>query len=566
MRIIKNVTRTSVWVMVLSTSILSLHAVAALPIGSQLPGAQQQRSIETERRKKQDERLLEKKKTPEKPTVDTQQVEPAKPEVSDITGPRFALKAINFTDSDVFSDEELSEYSKSYVDRDVTFSELQKLVAELNAKYYERGFITAQAVIPAQKLTSGVLNINLIEGHVGKIELQGNDATKRSYIVNRIGQEPGDLFELQPLQDSLLYFNKTNDVQLTSELQPGEKFGETDIRVEAYEPRTFVIELFGDNSGSTSTGEERGGINVEHKSLFGYRDSLRVSATGSKGSREKSISYSVPVNTKGGQLAFYYYDSDINIVHGALSNLNVGGGSTLRQYDFSQPIFINELWKIDGLAQVQDRHSYTDVDYEKIISSEIVNPSLGFSVEKEDESGIWFSSINFHRFRAKSGRHAYYSKTRLAVARTQALTDQFSGYFNFSGQYTNDNLLPSSEQFQIGGSASVRGYPEGQLIGDKGYYINAEVSSSLPMIQSESFATKNSLQGFLFVDHGGVFSDIPTETETQSDFLTSSGFGLRLAVSEHITANAAVAWGINDHQDQQEPRLHLRVSVYPVGR
>jgi hemolysin activation/secretion protein len=154
----------------------------------------------------------------------------------------------------------------------------------------------------------------------------------------------------------------------------------------------------------------------------------------------------------------------------------------------------------------------------------------------------------------------------LALARTQSLTEQFSGYFNFSGQYTNDNLLPSSEQFQIGGSASVRGYPEGQLIGDKGYYVNAEVISSLPMIQSESFATKNSLQGFLFVDHGGVFSDIPTETETQSDFLTSSGFGLRLAVSEHITANAAVAWGINDHLDQQEPRLHFRVAVYPVGR
>ena len=566
MLIIKKVTRTLVWVMVLSTSWMSLNAVAALPIGSQLPGAQQQRSIETERRNKQDERLLEKKKIPEKPTVDTQQVEPAKPEISELTGPRFELKAINFTDSDVFSDDELAAFTKDYIGRDVTFSELQRLVADLNAEYYERGFITAQAVIPAQKLKSGILDVNLIEGHVGKINLQGNEATKRSYIVDRIGQAPGDLFELQPLQDSLLYFNKTNDVQLTSELQPGEKFGETDISVEAYEPRTFVIELFGDNTGSSSTGEERGGINVDHKSLFGYRDSLRISATASRGSKEKSISYSVPVNTQGGRLAFYYYDSEIDIIHGTLSNLNVGGGSTLRQYDFNQPLFVDEHWKIDGLIQVQDRHSFTDVDYEKIISSEILNPSFGFNVEKEDESGIWFTSINFHRFRAKSGQHAYYSKTRLALARTQALTDQFSGYFNFSGQYTNDNLLPSSEQFQIGGSASVRGYPEGQLIGDKGYYVNAEVISSLPMIQSESFATQNSLQGFLFVDHGGVFSDIPTETETQSDFLTSSGFGLRLAVSEHVTANAAVAWGINDHLDQQEPRLHLRVSVYPVGR
>ena len=566
MLIIKKVTRTLVWVMVLSTSWMSLNAVAALPIGSQLPGAQQQRSIETERRIKQDERLLEKKKTPEKPTVDTQQVEPAKPEVTELTGPRFELKAINFTDSDVFSDDELATFTKNYVGRDVTFSELQRLVADLNAEYYERGFITAQAVIPAQKLKSGILEVNLIEGHVGKINLQGNEATKRSYIVDRIGQAPGDLFELKPLQDSLLYFNKTNDVQLTSELQPGEKFGETDISVEAYEPRTFVIELFGDNTGSSSTGEERGGINVDHKSLFGYRDSLRISATASRGSKEKSISYSVPINTQGGRLAFYYYDSEIDIIHGTLSNLNVGGGSTLRQYDFSQPIFVDEHWKIDGLIQVQDRHSFTDVDYEKIISSEILNPSFGFNVEKEDESGIWFTSINFHRFRAKSGQHAYYSKTRLALARTQALTDQFSGYFNFSGQYTNDNLLPSSEQFQIGGSASVRGYPEGQLIGDKGYYVNAEVITSLPMIQSESFATQNSLQGFLFVDHGGVFSDIPTETETQSDFLTSGGFGLRLAVSEHITANAAVAWGINDHLDQQEPRLHLRVSVFPVGR
>jgi len=552
---------------VLGAALFSSSVWSALPIGSQLPGAQQQRSIETERRRKQDEKLFENKPENSEEIVDTEKVEPKVPEVTETTGPFFLLKQIKYTSSDIFSNEELDAFSKDYINQKISFSEVQKLVIAINAEYYDRGFITAQAVIPAQKLKEGVLDVNLIEGHVGRVLVQGNDSTKASYIERRIGQSEGDLFELQPLQDSLLYFNKTNDVQLTSELEPGQNFGETDIKVEAYEPKKIILEFFGDNTGSKSTGEYRGGVNFENKSLFGYRDNLKLSGTKSSGSREYSINYSVPVNKQGGRLGVFYYKSDINITDGALSNLNVGGESTLRQYDYSQPVFINELWKIDGVAQVQDRHAFTDVDKVKIISSEIINPSLGINIEKEDESGIWFSSHNFHRFRAEASRaRAYYSKYRFSLARTQAVSDVLSGYFNLVGQYTSDDLLPSSEQMQIGGSATVRGYPEGAYIGDKGYYSNFELMTDLPMLQSEKLPTENRLQGFIFVDHGGVFTDIPTKSETQSDFITSSGLGVRLGISDYISANAAVAWGFNDHADQKEPRLHVRVSVIPTGR
>ena len=552
---------------VVGVAVLSSSVRAALPLGSQLPGAQQQRSIETERRRKQDEKLFENKTEDSAETVDIEKVRPKVPEITETTGPYFLLDDIKFTSSDIFSNEELDAFTRDYINHKISFSEIQKLVVAINGEYYERGFITAQAVIPAQKLKDGVLNVNLIEGHVGRVIVQGNDSTKASYIERRIGQAKGDLFELQPLQDSLLYFNKTNDVQLTSELEPGQEFGETDIKVEAYEPKNVVVEFFGDNTGSKSTGEYRGGVNVENKSLFGHRDNLKLSGTKASGSREYSINYSVPVNNKGGRLGVFYYKSDINITDGALSNLNVGGESTLRQYDYSQPVFINELWKIDGVAQVQDRHAFTDVDKVKIISSEIINPSIGVTIEKEDESGIWFSSHNFHRFRAEASRaRAYYSKYRFSLARTQAISDVFSGYFNLVGQYTSDDLLPSSEQMQIGGAATVRGYPEGAYIGDKGYYSNFELLTDLPMLQSDKFPTENRLQGFIFVDHGGVFTDIPTQSETQSDFITSSGFGARLSISDYISANAAVAWGINDHDEQKEPRLHMRVSIYPTGR
>lgn len=527
------------------------------------PALIQERSLETERRQRQLE-SLRRERPPAEPAVDTEAVIPTI-DVRPETGPRFRIEAIEFDDSRILSEQELEALAGPFERETVTFSDLQRLVLDINRAYAEKGFISAQAFIPPQRIKGGRLKIRLIEGEVGRYNLSGNDSTRPGYILRSLSLEAGDLFELGPLEDDLYWLNRTSDIQVSAQLQPGQEEGQTDINLMVREPQTQVLEVFSDNAGSSSTGSARLGARFIHRSLFGYRDTLEVSASKSSGATDRTVRYEVPVNRFGGRLGLFYADSDTKIGSGPLADINVGGDSTIYQASFTQPVYVDRRWKVDLTAQLQDRNSDTLVDGERILSADITSPALGINAERQDEQGLWFTSHQFIRAHARARESDYYSKYRVSLARTQLLGEQWSGYFNMAGQYTDDNNIASAEQFQVGGVASVRGYPEGYLIGDRGYYANLEVIRNLSLPSIAYLPERQSWEGFLFVDHGGVFNEAADTGDTVEEQITGVGFGLRLRLADHLTANAALAWGLDDHEEHRKPRAHLRISYFPIG-
>jgi len=547
----------------IATVMMMLPVMGAMAQAIESPALIQERSLETERRQRQLE-SLRRDRPPEEPAVDTEAVTP-NIELRPETGPRFRIEAIAFDNSRIFSDQELKALAEPYEQETVTFTDLQRLVLDINRAYAEKGFISAQAFIPPQKIEDGQLRIRLIEGEVGRYNLSGNDSTKPDYILRSLSLEAGDLFELEPLEDDLYWLNRTSDIQVSAQLQPGQEEGQTDINLMVKEPRTHVLEVFSDNAGSSSTGSARLGARFVHRSLFGYRDRFEVSASKSSGATDRTIRYDVPVNRWGGRLGLFWADSDTKIDSGPLADINVGGDSTIYQASFTQPVYVDRHWKVDLTAQLQDRNSDTLVDGDRILSADITSPALGINAERQDELGLWFTSHQFVRAHARARESDYYSKYRLSLARTQLLGEQWSGYFNMAGQYTDDTSIASAEQFQVGGVASVRGYPEGYLIGDVGYYANLEIIRDLPVPHIAHLPERQNWEGFLFVDHGGVYNEELATGDTVDEQITGVGFGLRLRLADHLTANAALAWGLDDHEGQRKPRAHLRISYFPMG-
>ena len=69
----------------------------------------------------------------------------------------------------------------------------------------------------------------------------------------------------------------------------------------------------------------------------------------------------------------------------------------------------------------------------------------------------------------------------------QSFLDDFALNVKAKAQYTEQDFLPSSEQFQIGGVNSVRGYTEGMLVGDKGFAVMNELQYDIkPLIKPKS--------------------------------------------------------------------------------
>src|SRR3569623_3048391 len=71
-------------------------------------------------------------------------------------GPKFRLREVRFDGTSKFlSKEELDAVLAPYVGHNVDFSDLQKLVAAINALYAEKGLVTGIATMPPQSVGGG---------------------------------------------------------------------------------------------------------------------------------------------------------------------------------------------------------------------------------------------------------------------------------------------------------------------------------------------------------------------------------------------------------------------------
>jgi hemolysin activation/secretion protein len=94
--------------------------------------------------------------------------------------------------------------------------------------------------------------------------------------------------------------------------------------------------------------------------------------------------------------------------------------------------------------------------------------------------------------------------------------------------------LASSEQFQLGGADSVRGYPEGDYLADSGGCVNFDwffPSYFIPetwKLKGQDMPLRRQIEPVLFVDLGGGKLKRTLTGERDDKFLAGVGAGIRL--------------------------------------
>lgn len=136
----------------------------------------------------------------------------------------------------------------------------------------------------------------------------------------------------------------------------------------------------------------------------------------------------------------------------------------------------------------------------------------------------------YSQLRPDAKNHWLYG--RLHCTASQKLPKDFYFSVAFSGQLSNQNLLPS-EQFYIGGYDTVRGYDERELNTDTGLYVRTELHT--PSFHfSASYCDK--LELLVFLDYGYANNHTPIPPEGKKSHLMSVGPGLRYAFSNYLAA------------------------------
>lgn len=534
---------------------------AAPPIATLAPGATQQRTKQVLEYYEQ-QKALEKLKSgqpQQESNIDNKTAQdgskaPAK------ASQKFLLKQVEVGKSDILSDEEIAGITKKYIGKDVDIQTLFQMIAEINGLYKDKHYPTAKAVLPPQKVSQGIVQIKLVEARIGKVILENNASTQSSFIEDRVALKDGDLLSVDKLDADISRFNRINDVALRAEIRPGESFGTIDAVIRAQEPEKYQLSTFVDNAGSDAIGNNRLGLNFSDASLFGYRDPLAINGVFAEGSTDGSISYSVPFTAYDTRLGMSYDKGEIEIRDGSLQNADIAGESTVTTLNLVQPFIVSPSTKIEAFLTAAHKESDTTFSGNHIAEIEVHTYTVGATVLYMDEVGIWLVRNSLTDGHELKGDDAF-SRYNGEVTRMMRLDAGRSLTLRGAVQLSGDNFLPSTEQFQVGGVATVRGYTEGLRIGDDGYYAGAELNFPLYTQWNDEASALfgGQVRGALFVDHGAAFPYKGDSLSTDSDdYLTAAGFGVVLGLDWGLTGRIDVGFPFAQRDDDSsDPKVHL---------
>ncbi len=469
-------------------------------------------------------------------------------------GATVLLRKVEFAPASAFlTQADLDGILANYLGKRVDFSQIQHLVQQVNDLYNKRGVVTASAVLPPQTLSDGVLKVQLVEGKLAKVVVNGDHQTADKFVLGRVRlTTAGDVVDVPTAARDLTWFNKVYHAQLRMSLQPGAVFGTTDVALAISEPKKNQLSFFIDNQGVSSTGRGEAGAYYHAYGLAGIDDNLLVFGTASGGSISGSISYDLPVSTSGTRLTFAYNRSGIAVVNGATKALDVKGRSQAISTTLSQPFLANTKWALLGLSTLSYGTSYSRSQSVPLVNSTTSKISLGLSAAYSGEAGSF--TIQPQAVYARSDDKLGGSTRNIwlgtgTVSGGYRFGDGWSFVGNGAWQFGGEKLLPGDLLFQIGGPTTVRGYPADAAAGDGGYFAQFELHKTLD-------AAVKGMDGYGFIDAGEVYSTFPTST-----FLISAGAGVSFPLTEKAGVQLGVGFPLRQAvSNQSSATLYVRLT------
>lgn len=447
-------------------------------------------------------------------------------------GGTFRLAKVAFSPSHFLSPAELDRIAAPYLDRPIGFDDVHALVAALNRVYDSRGIVTARAVLPPQPIDGGTLRIDLIEGRLGTLRAAGNAYVRDAYLLRQAHLAPGDTIDPEALRASLQRFNRRSDVQLRASLSPGAAPGFTDIELAATEPRRDILTLFVDNHAYAATGTYEGGALFRHTGLLGLDDRLSGLVTVSRGALTGTASYDAPLGYAGTRVGLSYGHGLTRGIAGAYAGFGSKGIADSLTGEIVQPLWSDDRWTALGSASGGYTRTRNSLGGVFLGSTGTAKGTLGFALAYRSQARAFdlAASGTFAHGEIDNGaRRSGYALLSGSVGLSQIVHGPVSLSANGAWQWASASGLPSDLLLQIGGPTTVRGYTQGALAGDKGYYVEGQLNLALPRFR----AIDATLYGF--ADRGHV-----TASFVQPNGLTSVGVGLTARLGPRLGFEANI--------------------------
>ena len=434
---------------------------------------------------------------------------PASGEVAE-GGPRVKLTGVQLRGNTAFTTDALRTLLADALDRELTFAELSRLADRITRHYRNAGYLVARAYLPAQQVKDGVLEIAVLEGTLGRVDLR-NEAGLNASALAPLQQLPLNApVREQTLEQALLELADLPGTAVRSTLRPGTAVGASELLVEVAKVRAFQGSADLDNYGSVYTGEYRIGTSLYWNNPLDRGDqlSLRLQAS-DEGLHYERIAYQLPVGVRatrmGVALSNMYYRLGRDF-----EALDADGKAAIASLYLRQPLLRSAAANWYGQLQFDAKALRDTVGSTATTSRhDLRNAVLGVNGSWQDALGgggrnalalnlttgrLKLDADSLAQDAASAKSAGRFSKLGYQLQRLQALRPNWTLELGVNGQLADKNLA-SAEKFSLGGSQGVRAYPQGEANGDTGWLASVALRwQVVPGWQLQAFGDAGSVR------------------------------------------------------------------------
>lgn len=493
--------------------------------------------------------------------------------------PSVRVERIRFEGNTALGAGELAAIAARYEGRVLGVDGLEELRLAVTRRYVAAGYVNSGAVIPDQTVADGTLVLRIVEGRLVGAEVSGEHAFRPGFLEERLRLAAGVPLNVNRLQESMQLMLQDGALeQVNAELAPGERPGEAVLRTRVREAPRHRVEIAALNNRPANLGEPTGEVRVSARNATGWNETLSASYALTHGNDEYSLGASVPVTAADDALFARAARSYGAVVEPPFERIGLANVSDTFEFGVTHP-----------LARSLDRSAALTLSVTRSRTTTYVLdepfPALPGSVDGTTRTAAVRAAaeavrrlpdaVLAARLAVGVGLDALgstiHGDTRVPDSRFVTGLGQLQAVVRLGGggdqvvARTDFQLasqrLPCSEQFPIGGMASVRGYRENTLIRDEGITASVETRTPLARLALPGLArgpADGALQLAFFADAGGG-----RDKGGAWDSLASVGLGLRWAAGSGLEAvvykGRALRHDPPGHETLQDRGVHFSI-------
>jgi hemolysin activation/secretion protein len=380
--------------------------------------------------------------------------------------------------------------------RGVSIVELEEVAEAVQALYRSAGYFLAVAYVPAQQVTGATVDIEVLPGVLGGVNVHGDGGA----LASRFDDLVGEALTEEVVTTRLYALNQAPGVKAQVSFEPGSQVGETELNLEVIPQKTWQGRLALDNYGAESTGKQRLLADASILNPTDRGDMINLGLLTSLQGADQVygyLGYSVPVGSRthvSSRLAYTRFEADLNNSLDGLDSdgwlFDVGLDRVLRQArDRGLAYQLGGGYhRLNWDGQAPDPEGAQDVFF---VSAGVSTHNVWDRVRIAADASLKLDTgvIEGATFVGQDSRYWLLGMDAFAwhPLNVPVLPGEQKISAEFHGQLASSEL-PSSKRFSLGGNLAVRSFQRDTYLVDQGGMLRVDLRTPVAVGELSLFA------------------------------------------------------------------------------